>query len=198
MGLIRFTGPLLLANGWGRSPFARPAAVVGAPLPDPPHFSTLKPDDTSDGEQYLLSYGQRLVELGLSFGTPIGAWALLQSISDRNAARREEEYQVIPRFEYQVSGWSTLVQRHAVNFLIYGAAKPTINPELTMHRNRRGEPFSLLGCIFRAVLLCFFRRLAWTVIGLGSVIATINIIASVSPTWSLRYSVEPFSLLTHF
>ena len=60
-------------------------------MPDPPHFSTLKPDDTSDGEQYLLSYGQLLVELGLSFGTPIGAWALLQSISDRNAARREED-----------------------------------------------------------------------------------------------------------
>ena len=75
----------------GRRPFARPAAVVGAPLPDPPHFSTLKPDDTSDGEQYLISYGQRLVELGLSFGTPSGAWALLQSISDRNAARREED-----------------------------------------------------------------------------------------------------------
>ena len=27
---------------------------------------------------------------------------------------------------------------------------------------------------------------------------TINYIASFSPTWSLRYSVEPFSLLTHF
>ena len=64
--------------------------------------------------------------------------------------------------------------------------------------SRRGELFSLLGGIFRAVLLCFFRRLARTVIGLGSVIGPINIIASVSPTWSLRYPVEPFSLLTHF
>ena len=93
MGLIRFTGPLLLANGWGRGPFARPAAVVGAPLPDPPHFSTLKPDDTSDGEQYLLSYGQRLVELGFSFAIRRGKFLrpLLQSISDRNAARREED-----------------------------------------------------------------------------------------------------------
>ena len=26
----------------------------------------------------------------------------------------------------------------------------------------------------------------------------VNYIASFSPTWSLRYSVEPFSLLTHF
>ena len=65
-------------------------------------------------------------------------------------------------------------------------------------RSRRGEPFSLLGGMFRAVLLCFFRRLARTYIGLGSVIGPINMIASVSPTWSFRYSVEPFSLLTHF
>ena len=62
-------------------------------MPDPPHFSTLKPDDTSDGEQYLLSYGQRLVELGLSFGIRTGKLLRppLQSISDRNAARREED-----------------------------------------------------------------------------------------------------------
>ena len=57
------------------------------------HFSTLKPNDTSDGEQDLLSYGQRLVELGFSFGIRSGKFLrpLLQSISDRNAARREED-----------------------------------------------------------------------------------------------------------
>ena len=62
-------------------------------MPDPPHFSTLKPDDTSDGEQYPLSYGQRLVEHAFSFGIRSGKFLrpLLQFISDRNAARREED-----------------------------------------------------------------------------------------------------------
>ena len=85
--------PLCPTRSWGRSIFARPAAVLDRMFTAmlTTHFSTLKPNDTSDGEQYLLSYGQRLVELGLSFGTLIGAWALLQSISDRNAARRKED-----------------------------------------------------------------------------------------------------------
>ena len=34
----------------------------------------------------------------------------------------------------------------------------------------RGEPFNLLGSIFRAVLLCFFRRLARTLIVLGEIL----------------------------